>query len=124
VRAIRSRVRETTAASRLAIASMTATSVRAPAGRGSISLEPATVSDWPSGAGDGAFGDLVGEVAPRVDELIEEQVDRPELAALDVPVRLLADQRQLGEVDEHALKVSGDGAVVAVVRNMEIVCGG
>ena len=126
VRAIRCRVRVTTPASRLPIASMTAASLSAPVGRGSISPEPATVLGLAVGGRserDGAFRDLVGKAEPRFDELVEEQVDRSELAAFHVPVRLLADQGQVDEVDQHALKVRRDGAVVAVERKVEIVCG-
>jgi hypothetical protein len=38
-------------------------------------------------------------------------------------MRLLADQRQAEEVDEHSLKNGGDGAVVPVERNVKIVDG-
>ena len=48
---------------------------------------------------------------------------RSELAALDVPVRLLADQGQVDEVHEHPLKLAGNSPFVAAEWNMDLVCG-
>jgi hypothetical protein len=62
-------------------------------------------------------------VTPGVDELVELAVNRSELAALDVPVRLLADQGQVDQVNEHPLKLAGNRPFVAAEWNMELVCG-
>ena len=69
-----------------------------------------------------AFGYLVAEATPRRRRGVEREVNRSELTARDVPVRLLASQRQVDEVDEHALKLARDTAVLAAVWNLGLVC--
>jgi hypothetical protein len=45
-----------------------------------------------------------------------------ELAAPDVPLRLLADQAQVDEVHEHPLKLAGNSCS-SLRANMEFGCG-
>src|SRR5205823_8640834 len=49
-----------------------------------------------------------GELAPRVDELVEVLVERLERPSEDVPVQLLADQREVDELDERCLELPSD----------------
>src|SRR5437763_1889695 len=57
---------------------------------------------------DGALSDGVGELAPRVDELVEVLVERLERPSEDVPMQLLADQREVDELDERRLELPPD----------------
>src|SRR5581483_1223021 len=66
---------------------------------------------------DAALGDGVGEVAPRVDQLVEVLVQRLEERADDAPVQLLAEHGEVDELDQRRLQVAPDlGAPVAVDR--------
>jgi hypothetical protein len=61
------------------------------------------------GEGGGPLGDLVGVRAGERHHLVELQVDAAEVAADDVPVRLLRDQAQVDQVDQGRLqRLAGD----------------
>src|SRR4051794_27865317 len=55
--------------------------------------------------GDRALRDRVGQLSPRVDDLVEVQVQRPEQGADDAPVQLLADQREIDELLQGRLEL-------------------
>ena len=59
---------------------------------------------------DGAhpLGDGVGELASRLDHLVQHQVGVAEVLADDVPVQLLADEMQVDQVDVDLLQVVGE----------------
>lgn len=57
--------------------------------------------------------------SPGVDELIELEVQRPKVRPFDVPVGLLSHQGEVDELDEHALQLGDDLAVVRVDRQVE-----
>jgi hypothetical protein len=63
-----------------------------------ISLPAATASAWPSGqkptATARSLANCVAEIAPRVDQLVQVEVQWPEERADDAPVKLLAEQRR------------------------------
>jgi hypothetical protein len=63
---------------------------------------------------DGALGDGVGELAPAVDQLVKLPVEGYEQRARNAPMELLAEQRQVDELQERCLKLSAD--LVALVR--------
>jgi hypothetical protein len=50
---------------------------------------------------DGALGDRVPELPPDIDQLVELEVQRAELAPDDGPVQLLAVQRQIDQLDKR-----------------------
>jgi hypothetical protein len=70
--------------------------------------------------GDRALGDRVREVAPRIDELVEVLVERLEGTAEDVPVQLLADQREVDQLDESRLQLVPHLVTVVVVEGREM----
>ena len=53
-----------------------------------------------------ALGDLVGGLAGDVNDVVQEQVQRAEALAGDVPVQLLAHEGQSGHVGEDLLQVA------------------
>ena len=55
-----------------------------------------------------ALGDRVGERAPRVDQLVEVQVQGAEQGTDHRPVQLLADQRQVDELVQRGFEVMAD----------------
>ena len=61
--------------------------------------------------GGDALGHAVGRQAGEVDDLVELQVHGAELRADHVPVGLLAQQRQVDQLDEGGLQVLDDGGV-------------
>src|SRR5205823_3441404 len=65
-----------------------------------------------------------GELAPRVDELVEVLVERLERPSEDVPVQLLADQREVDELDERCLELPSDllALMLPQRRQMRFVC--
>ena len=88
--------------------SAVSTSVAGNAGR---LVCPATVAD--AGVGGDVerahpLGDVVAELPGGVDDLVELQVQVAEVLADDVPVRLLALEVQVDEVDEQLLQVGGE----------------
>ena len=68
----------------------------------------------------GSFGDVVGQRAPGFDELVELQVDGTKVRSDNVPVGLLADQREVDQVDEHRLQFGGGLRAVGCERDVEL----
>src|SRR6266576_2294420 len=69
---------------------------------------------------DCPFGDGVRELAPGVDELVQVLVERLERAPVDVPVQLLADQRQVDELDERRLQLAAGLTAVVLVERRQV----
>ena len=69
---------------------------------------------------DGALGDGVGELAPRVDELVEVLVERLERPSEDVPVQLLSDQREVDELDERRLELAPDLLALVLSQRRQV----
>jgi bifunctional non-homologous end joining protein LigD len=69
---------------------------------------------------DRALRDRVGEVVPRVDELVEMLVQRLERPPVDVPVQLLPDQREIDQLDERRLELAPRLVAVMVVEGREM----
>ena len=57
---------------------------------------------------DGALGHEVAEFTPGVDQLVELQVQLTEHAADNAPMELLADQRQVDELNKQRLQFVAD----------------
>jgi hypothetical protein len=103
------RVRATslTSAMRWASSRTTAWSSSAPTSSGRERLRAAIVLTVRGRADrDGALGHGVGELVPGVDELVELEVERPEVGAHDAPVQLLAREGQVEQVDERRLQLA------------------
>jgi hypothetical protein len=74
---------------------------------------------------DRALGDRVGERLPRVDELVELQMQRPEVRPDDAPVELLAGQSEVDEIEQRGLQLAaGFTAQVRVDARQMGGCGG
>ena len=54
--------------------------------------------------GGKTLGDVVGSHTDFIDDLVKLQMQGAETRALDVPVRLLAQQTEVGQIDEGLLK--------------------
>jgi hypothetical protein len=67
-----------------------------------------------------ALGHVVAKCSPRVDELIELEVQGAEVRAFHVPVGLLSDQREVDELDEHALQLGNNLAVLSIDRHVAV----
>jgi hypothetical protein len=52
---------------------------------------------------DGPLSDCVGKVTPRLDQLVQLEVKRAEIRSDHAPVELLAEQRQIDELDQRRL---------------------
>src|SRR4051794_8336437 len=63
---------------------------------------------------DRPLGNHIREITPRIDQLIELQVERPEQLPDHGPVQLLADQRQTDQVMQRCLELATQGC--ALVR--------
>src|SRR4051812_33449267 len=61
---------------------------------------------------DRPLGDHVRELTPRIDQLIELQVERPEQLADHRPMQLLADQRQTDQVMQRCLELATKGCAL------------
>jgi hypothetical protein len=66
---------------------------------------------------DCALGDRVGQLVPRIHELVEVQVKRSEVGSHHGPVQLFADQGQVDELVQHPLEDVPD--LLALMRLLE-----
>ena len=69
-----------------------------------------------------ALGNGVGQVVPGVDELVEALVERVEARADDAPVELLADEREVDQLEERCLKLV-PGLLANVFAEGRKMCG-
>src|SRR5207248_10324611 len=70
-------------------------------------------------------GHLVRRLAPLVHELVEVEVQRAEVGSVQIPVRLLAEQREVDQLDKNVLQLGADCLAVGVTeRRMVVLAGG
>ena len=67
--------------------------------------------------GDRPFGHVVASAPSEVSELVEEQVQRAEHRALDVPVGLLGKEPEVDEIDERPVERGCDGLTFGGVHS-------
>ena len=106
-RSVRARTRSSTLARRSVSSRIAFGTAMKPPLTGSSSLCSTTAGARPSGCdaeGDRALGDDVRELAPLVDDLVEVEVQLAEAGPVDVPVELLAHQRERDQLDGRQLE--------------------